>query len=177
MKRAKMILAVTAAAVLAFGMTACGSSSDASSDAGDNTADETAAAVDAYTVTIDGTTIIMNAEADPIIEGLGDDYSYFESESCAFEGLDKVYSYSGFKLDTYPTDDVDYVSAIIFMDDTVESDEGITIGSARDDVIEAYGEADEDTGSSLIYEKGDSTMTIGITDDAVSSFEIDAVTE
>ncbi len=192
MKRFRFISVICLAMALVFALAACGSTDttgDGAADAGDasaeaevadeaEAADEAAQTVDAYTVTMRDTTIIMNAEAEPIIEGLGDDYSYFESESCAFEGLDKVYSYSGFKLNTYPVDDVDYVSSVVFMDDTVETDEGICIGSAKDDVIEAYGEADEDNGTVMTYEKGDSVMTIGINEDgAVSSFEIDAITE
>ncbi|MCD8045270.1 MAG: hypothetical protein LUE90_01195 [Clostridiales bacterium] len=186
MKKMRAILAAGMVAVLAVGLAACGSTESSSETAAESaaasgdsaqSAETSAQEADAYTVTIEGTTIVMNAEAAPIIESLGDDYSYFESESCAFEGLDKVYTYSGFKLNTYPVDDVDYVSSVVFMDDTVETDEGICIGSAKEDVTAAYGEADEETDSALIYEKGDSTLTIGISDGAVSSLEIAAVTE
>ncbi len=167
--KVKRWFSVILAAALTVCLAACGSS--------DSTDSGAEAAADAYCVTLEGTTIVMNADAAPILEGLGEESSYFESESCAFEGLDKVYTYPGFKLNTYPTDDEDFVSSVVFMDDTVSTDEGICIGSSLDDVIEAYGEADEDTGAALVYEKGDSRMTIGISGDAVSSLEIAAITE
>lgn len=119
----------------------------------------------------------MNADASKVVEELGDPDDYFESESCAFEGLDKVYTYPGFHLNTYPVEDKDYVLSVDFMDDTVETDEGISIGSTKDEVTEAYGEPAKETSSSLVYEKGDTEMTIGLDGDSVSSLEISAVTE
>ncbi len=191
MKRRSKMLVMVLAVALAFSLTACGGSDSDSADAADGaeagteTAETEEAGTEAaaettaagYTVTLRDVTIEMAAEADPIVAELGDDYSYFESESCAFEGLDKVYSYPGFKLNTYPDGEVDYVLSVVFMDDTVETGEGICIGSARDDVIEAYGEPDSDTGAALIYEKEATTLTIGISSDSVSSIEIAAVTE
>lgn len=128
-------------------------------------------------ITSGSTKIEMNADASAIVDELGDPDDYFESESCAFEGLDKVYTYPGFHLNTYPVDDKDYVLSVDFMDDTVETDEGISIGSTKDEVTEAYGEPAEETSSSLVYEKGDTEMTIGLDGDSVSSLEISAVTE
>ncbi len=182
MKKWRTMFVMALAAVFVFAAAACGDAEDtaeaaAETDGGNAEASAESNAAGGYTVTLRGVTIVMNEEAAPIVEALGDDYSYFESESCAFEGLDKVYSYSGFKLNTYPTDEVDYVSSVVFMDDTVETDEGICIGSARDAVIEAYGEPDVDNGTSLVYTREDSTMTVGISNDSVSSLEIVAITE
>ena len=92
------------------------------------------AASDGYVFTVDGTTIAMNAEVAPILEKLGKEKNYFESASCAFEGLDKEYTYNGFVLKTYPLNDVDYVASITLQDDTVATPEGIAIGSELADV-------------------------------------------
>ena len=46
--------------------------------------------------------IVIDAEAEPIVEALGEPKSYFEAASCAFEGLDKIYTYGGFEVNTYP---------------------------------------------------------------------------
>ena len=119
----------------------------------------------------------MNSDAAAVVEKLGEPLDYFESESCAFEGLDKVYTYPGFKLNTYPEEDKDYVLSVVFMDDTVETEEGIAIGSTKDQVTEAYGDPAEESDTSLVYEKGDTEMTIGLDGDSVSSLEISAVTE
>ena len=100
----------------------------------------------------------MNAEAAPILEKLGKEKNYFESASCAFEGLDKEYTYNGFVLKTYPLNDVDYVASITLQDDTVATPEGIAIGSELADVTAVYGDSSSDT--KCEYVKGDSQLLI-----------------
>lgn len=130
-----------------------------------------------YSFTSGSTKIEMGKDASKIVDALGDADDYFESESCAFEGLDKVYSYPGFKLNTYPKDGKDYVLSVVFMDDTVSTDEGVSIGSTKDAVTKAYGDAAEGSASMLVYEDGDTKMTIGLNGDSVSSLEISAAVE
>ena len=171
---------IFAAAVIVMGLSlaACGSSDGGSSSSGSSSSGSAASSSsEGFSFTSGSTKIEMNADASAIVDELGDPDDYFESESCAFEGLDKVYTYPGFHLNTYPVDDKDYVLSVDFMDDTVETDEGISIGSTKDEVTEAYGEPAEETSSSLVYEKGDTEMTIGLDGDSVSSLEISAVTE
>ncbi len=171
---------IFAAAVMVMGLSlaACGSSDGGSSSSGSSSSGSAASSSsEGFSFTSGSTKIEMNADASAIVDELGDPDDYFESESCAFEGLDKVYTYPGFHLNTYPVDDKDYVLSVDFMDDTVETDEGISIGSTKDEVTEAYGEPAEETSSSLVYEKGDTEMTIGLDGDSVSSLEISAVTE
>lgn len=171
---------IFAAAVIVMGLSlaACGSSDSGSSSSGSSSSGSAASSSsEGFSFTSGSTKIEMNEDASKVVEELGDPDDYFESESCAFEGLDKVYTYPGFHLNTYPVDDKDYVLSVDFMDDTVETDEGISIGSTKDEVTEAYGEPTEETSSSLVYEKGDTEMTIGLDGDSVSSLEISAVTE
>lgn len=171
---------IFAAAVMVMGLSlaACGSSDGGSSSSGSSFSGSAASSSsEGFSFTSGSTKIEVNADASAIVDELGDPDDYFESESCAFEGLDKVYTYPGFHLNTYPVDDKDYVLSVDFMDDTVETDEGISIGSTKDEVTEAYGEPAEETSSSLVYEKGDTEMTIGLDGDSVSSLEISAVTE
>ncbi|MCD7883068.1 MAG: hypothetical protein LUI87_05095 [Lachnospiraceae bacterium] len=190
MQLKKLFLAAGLAAALTLSLSGCGGSGSTSSSSSGTSAGDAAsssgtasgsgtatASSSGFTFTYEDTTVVMGSEADPVIEALGDDYEYFESASCAFDGLDKVYTYSHFKLNTYPVDDVDYVLSIVFRDDTIETEEGITIGRSKDDVIEAYGEPDEEKTASLVYERDDTTITFGITGDAVSTVTIAAVTE
>ena len=53
-----------------------------------------------YTFTNGTTKIAINADAAPILAALGQWRDYAESASCAFEGLDKVYTYAGFEIQT-----------------------------------------------------------------------------
>lgn len=171
MKRKAMAMA--AAMIMAMALTACGGSGDGSSAS----SDAPAAGGDGYTFTSGSTVIAMNEDASAVVEELGEADDYFESESCAFEGLDKVYSYPGFQLNTYPVDDKDYVLSVVFMDDTVSTDEGISIGSTKDEVTEAYGDPSSESATELVYEKGDTELKIGLDGDSVTTLEIAAVTE
>ncbi len=57
------------------------------------------------------------------LDALGEPISYFEAASCAFDGLDKMYSYNSFQITTYPVGDKDYVGSITFLDDMIETKE------------------------------------------------------
>ncbi len=104
-----------------------------------------------YVLTVGTTEIAVDADAAPILEALGEWRDYSESNSCAFVGLDKVYTYGGFELQTYPKDGRDYVYMVELYDDSVATREGIAIGASRDAVTKAYGDADQQTDTSLTY--------------------------
>ncbi len=98
--------------------------------------------------------IAIDADAAPILAALGEWRDYAESASCAFVGLDKVYTYAGFEIQTYPMNGKDYVYMVALYDDTVATPEGVRIGSSADAVVAAYGEASEQSATALIY-RGD----------------------
>lgn len=124
-----------------------------------------------YQFTVNGVTIAINEDAAPIIEQLGEPLSYFESESCAFQGLDKIYTYSAFELDTYPRDGKDYVAGVVLMDDSVATPEGIAIGDSLEKLKQAYSQEGEEVCSMVKYEKDGMTLTFVIQDDTVISIE------
>lgn len=113
----------------------------------------------------------MDAEASPVLEQLGEANSYFEAPSCAFEGIDKMYTYSSFELDTYPTDDKDYISAVIFKDDSITTPEGVGIGDSREKVAEAYGDGGTEEAGMIVYRKDDMKLCFIIQDDSIASIE------
>ena len=115
--------------------------------------------------------VSIDADAAPIVDALGEPISYFEAASCAFDGLDKIYTYNSFELDTYPIEDKDYVSAIIFMDDSITTAEGIAIGETRARVEEVYGTDYEEQGSMLVYRKDDMKLSFVLKDDTVTSIQ------
>lgn len=113
----------------------------------------------------------MDAEAAPVLEKLGEPNSYFEAPSCAFEGVDKMYTYGSFELDTYPTGDKDFISAVIFKDDSITTPEGIGIGDSREKLTEAYGgEGTEELGMT-VYRKDDMKLCFIFQDDKIASIE------
>ncbi len=121
---------------------------------GDNTSDggATNTVLGGYVFSFNNTDVRVDEKAADVVDKLGT-YTYFEAPSCAFNGLDKIYTYSSFEIDTYPIDDVDYISAVIFKDDIVETAEGICIGMKKDKVVSKYGDPTEESGTLAIYEK------------------------
>lgn len=83
-------------------------------------------------------TVAMGAEAAPILNALGAPEKTFEQDSCAYQGKDKVYTYKGFEVSTYPVNGKECVASVYFLDDTAATAEGIKIGSKEDDVKKAY---------------------------------------
>jgi hypothetical protein len=130
-----------------------------------------------YVFNYNGIPIVVNTDVEPVLKELGEPLDYFEAESCAFQGLDKTYYYSGFELTTYPKDNTDYISSVYFMDDSVSTAEGIYIGSSVDDVLEAYGEDYTGGENAYIYTKGDSSLIIITENDEVISITYQALVE
>jgi hypothetical protein len=176
-KRLVIALCIALGAVMLAACGGSGSDSANGTDAAQTQDTVSDAATDGYSYVLNGTTLAMNAQMAPAVEALGDPDSYFESESCAFQGLDKVYTYGSVKVTTYPLEEVDYIYSIELMDDTVSTTEGISIGASKDDVTGTYGDASETTDTSLIYTKGDSTLAFIFDGDSVSAITYTAITE
>lgn len=124
-----------------------------------------------------GVTIPMNVDAAPILEQLGDSMDYFEAPSCAFQGLDKIFYYSGFELSTYPQEDKDMVSSVNLLDDTVTTKEGLYLGASLDEVLDAYGNDYTEENGFYTYTQGDSKLTFVVENDVVSAITYSAIVE
>lgn len=124
-----------------------------------------------------GITIAMHAESDAIVSQLGEATSYFEAESCAFKGKEKIYTYNGFELSTYELNGKDYVASIVFLDDSVSTPEGIYLNSCLEDVLSAYGDSYTKSFDLFTYELAKSKLRFLIEDNHVVSIEYVAVFE
>ena len=102
--------------------------------------------------------ITIDDEAEVILNKLGKPMKYFEAPSCAYQGLDKTYYYNGFEVTTYTDKGKDYIANILLVDDSVTTDEGIYIGSSKDDVVNAYGSEYVESTGQYSYSKGDSEL-------------------
>ena len=122
-----------------------------------------------YVYSQGGLNVAVNGEMAPIVEAWGEPDKYFESVSCAFQGMDKVYTYGSVVINTYPEEEKDYVLTIELKDDTITTAEGIYIGSSKDDVVATYGAATSETDVALVYEKGECQLTFFFEDDCVTN--------
>lgn len=166
----KKIAALLLSAVCVLGLVACGGDSKPADNKGGNTA---GSSDKGYVFTANGTEVVIDAEAEAILNGLGaPNGDPVITPSCAFEGEDKSYTYSGFVVDTYPDENkTDRISCVTLTDDTVKTPEGISLGASKADVEGAYGSDYTDNNGSLIYKKGNMKLIFIIKDDMVTSIQ------
>lgn len=93
-----------------------------------------------YIFEYDGLTLAPDMNSQEFLNVLGEANHYYEVKSCAFEGMDKIYTYSSFEIYTYPNGSDDLISNIFLKDDTVTTKEGVYIGMSLDDAKEKIGE-------------------------------------
>lgn len=132
---------------------------------------------DGFAFEYNGVTIPLNVEAAPILDKLGDPMESFEAPSCAFQGLDKIFYFSGFELSTYPNEGVDYISAVDIVDDSVSTVEGISIGSTLEDIKAAYGEDYTEESGLYTYTKGETKLTILVENNTAAAITYLAIVE
>ncbi len=130
-----------------------------------------------FTFQVGDTEIVMHAPAAPVLEALGEPKSYTEEASCAFDGLDKTYFFGSFYLTTYPVGDEDFIYGLWLVDDTLSTPEGVYIGASEAEVEAAYGADGYNGNTAYIMTEGQSTLTIIMDGDSVSSIQYDAVVE
>lgn len=124
-----------------------------------------------YVFEYNGVKIGADMDAAAIIEALGEPKSYFEAASCAFQGLDKVYGYGSFEINTYELDGKDYVSSVLFKDDTVSTKEGISLFMTKEDMTKAYGSDYKDEQGMYVYEKDGMKLKFLFENDEITSIE------
>ena len=124
-------------------------------------------------------TVRIGSDAKTVLDALGTPNQYSESPSCLFDGLDKVYAYGGFRIQTYPDGAQERIYSVELLDDSVATPEGIAIGSARADVIAAYGSEMRETASALIYtDAADGTeLMFSIRDGRVTNIQYKKITD
>ncbi len=115
--------------------------------------------------------IIMGAEAKPIMDKLGEPLSRFESPSCAFGDLDVIYTYPGFEIDTYTENNTEYISAVILLDDSVTTKEGLMIGDDVSKAEELYPNPTTEENGNKIYIEDKTKFIIFISYGKVSSIQ------
>ena len=92
-----------------------------------------------------------------------------EAPNCAFDGKGKLYTFSGFEVETYAKDGKNYFYGIYLLDDSLSTDKaGITIGSTKDDVTAAYGKPSDEKEGSLTYKKDGFSLVFFLRDGRVT---------
>ena len=101
---------------------------------------------------------------------LGEPISYFEAKSCVFEGIDRMFTYPGFEIDTSPDGrGGDAVTTVYLLDDSVTTPEGAYIGCSKSLVERLYGEYFGPEENSKSYERGGTELKFVLKDETVVS--------
>ena len=165
-------LFLVASVCMLLGLTACGSDEKViSQDSQNVTQTSQEKKENGYVFTYNDIKVQIDADVESYIAQLGEPASYYESPSCAFDNLDKFYTYYGFEIDTYYSNEKDLVLGIVLLDDTVSTTEGVCIGDAKDKVQTVYGEPTEKTDNSATYKKDNMKLVFIFQDDVVGAIE------
>ncbi len=127
--------------------------------------------LDDYKFVYQGVTIAPDMNTNEFLDALGEPVHYYEVKSCAFEGMDKIYTYNSFEVSTYPNGANDLVSYIYFKDDTVTTQEGAYIGMAKEDVLALYGEHYVERAGVYVYTKGGMELRFIFSGESLASVE------
>lgn len=124
------------------------------------------AAPKGYGFTYNRVTVYMNSKASPLLEKAGKPKSKSESKSCAYDGMDRTYTYKDFVVKTYSKSDkgTEYINSIELLTSKVSTKEGIKVGSSKNDVIDAYGRTTARFGV-YTYTKGKCKLMIEMDED------------
>ena len=124
-------------------------------------------APEGFTFATQGVTIHMDQNMAEVLEQLGEPLGIFEAPSCAFDGIDRIFSFPGVQIHTYPDGDLDFVHTISIRDDSVTTMEGIYLGSSWEAVLAAYGSDYEQEFGMFTFTRGRTTLSFFIEDDIV----------
>ena len=128
----------------------------------------------AYAFTTGGIEISMNQDASEVLTELGRAENFYEAQSCKHQGKEKVFTYKGFELSTYPSGNVDYVKSIWFLSEETNTPEGIHIGSSIEEMVEAYGEEYTEEQGRYSYTSEKSILTFYTKKGLISGIEYKA---
>ena len=168
----KKIIALILTAVTVLCLVSCGGNGNSGNGSGEGNNSATPK-TSKYVFKVknkNGYEVKIDADMSEVLSALGEPLSYFEAASCAFEGLDKTYTYAGFTVMTRPDGSKDYVNAIFLTDDSLTTAKGIYIGASADEVIAAYGETAK-TDTLISYTDGNTTLNFILKNGKVVSIE------
>ena len=125
----------------------------------------------AFAFSIGSVSIVPGEDFSDAYETLGEPVNYTEAASCYYDGMDKVFTYDGYEVRTYPDGEKDLVQDLCLSSDKYSTDKGITVGSSLADVTAAYGEDYSLNGKMYRYYVDDARyMYFFMMDDAVKYF-------
>ena len=163
--KAKILNAVIMSAVL---MSGCGS---AAASEPSTPASSTAVTLDDTSALVDGNVISLNENMGDVKKKVGKETQMTETESCVYNGKEKIYEYDQFTIKTYPKDNEDYVSSITINSKHDKVSGNVQVGSQTSEIESEYPNA-EKTPSVYILDQNDYGRSYSYADSTVTSIEL-----
>lgn len=133
----------------------------------------------------EGTTLSIKYKDVELVPGtefstnkINEEANLSEIQSCAFDGVDKVYTYENLEITVASVNGKDTVYSVYFDNDEIETAEGLKVTDTKDKMIEKYGtEYKEELGSKYIYVNGNVELSFIIENDIITAIEYTLVAE
>lgn len=133
------------------------------------------AAPEGYAFEISGVSLYPDMDVSTVLDSLGE-YSHYEEESCAAQGMAHFYTFADYEINTWPDGDIDRIYYILLKTDNVKTPEGVDLSMDKEKVISVYGEDYEEDGHKLSYTKGGMKLVFILNDDgSIASIEYDSI--
>ena len=107
---------------------------------------------DDYYFVAGGVEILPGIRAEEVLSQLGEFRSMQSTPSCAFDGEERVYHYSGFDLYTECEGGKEVISRVVLTSDTASTERGIRVGDSFHEVVRSYGRDYEKSGENIEYD-------------------------
>lgn len=103
---------------------------------------------------------------------ISEECEYSEIDSCAFDGKDKVYTYSQVEINVAEINGVDSVYSVYFLEPEMKTPEGVGLSDSKDDMLKAYGNNYEQSSeNTYTYSDGVTNITFLVENDVITSIE------
>lgn len=97
--------------------------------------------------------------------------STYEIPSCAFEGVDTVYSYAALEVTACGPVGQQQIYSVFLVDVNTPTAEGLYMGDTKDMAVALYGSGYTENGTEWVYTKGGTTLHLLFQGDTIISIE------
>ena len=165
----KILIGVLIVIVLIIGVIVYMSTNKTETTDTDGTSKTAQEEIESYAFNYNGKEIKLGAEFSR--EEFGQELGYSEVPSCAFEGVDKTYTYEDYEITTYQDGDKEKIRTIYLLNENAQTEEGVKITDSLDDLKSKYKEEPTISDNKYTYTKGDTSIEFIVENEIITSIE------
>jgi|GEM_PF-3536767 len=125
-----------------------------------------------YYFVYDSVTLTPGDKWDLVKDSFKEEYTSFESASCAYEGMDRIYTFKSIAVHTYEkdSDNIEIISGIDVTSENATSPEGLQIGMDATQIRELMGEPDDEYTGAFVYTEGSTQLNLYLENNVLTTF-------